>query len=427
MSFVLLGILNSQAAAQGFNYWWSLTLSDVDDNLFGQAHVSPDSDGFIYKLLQLDATGGFGLTDGLFIKQDKNGEIIFSKLIGDSENNRPRSMTKTSDENFVYSEQFALAKLDSDGQILITRVPFNPALFNDVLSSVVELSGGNIAAVSRNSVGDNSLRLYILNSNLVLQNVRELQKSNRNLDLGFAAATSSNEVVIAGTGFNLDNVQEANPYICKFNSSGTLIWQRFLIDNSDGDQVNAVAVDSNNDIYAVGGSDSQVGAIIFKYSSSGVLQWQKIVGSAVSTEFQDIFIDTDDNIYVGGNISGGFILIKFDTNGNIIWQRRTNYLVNTPRLTVDFEGNPIISFNSNRLLDSYSQQTLKLPPDGSGTGTYNIDNITLIYSASSLAISNSTFTPKNGDLDDNTFPQEETSLSYNSSNYTVNNQIAGIG
>lgn len=133
---------------------------------------------------------------------------------------------------------------------------------------------------------------------------------------------------------------EADYLLVKYDLDGTLLWQRSIGEDfyEDGQDI---TVDSSGNIYIIGYSDStsEIGewnTFIIKFNSSGVVQWQKKYGASFITDpdtaYDDtghsIFIDSTGNIYVTGltsslNPEGLKIFItKFDSNCDIIWQKR---------------------------------------------------------------------------------------------------------
>ena len=70
------------------------------------------------------------------------------------------------------------------------------------------------------------------------------------------------------------------------------------------DRGNKVVVDSSDNVYVCGESyTSGTGALIVKYDSSGTIQWQrKLGGSSHSANGFGIAIDSSDNLYITGSI-----------------------------------------------------------------------------------------------------------------------------
>jgi hypothetical protein len=130
------------------------------------------------------------------------------------------------------------------------------------------------------------------------------------------------------------------------------------------------------------------GFFLYKFNSAGGVVWtRKINTSLVATAFTEPNITCDDqnNIYVtlGISTSSGqfWYVIQFDTNYNIIWQRRITGIVNI--------NYPL--WNKNNLYltgDGASRNILiKLPDDGTLTGTYSLPSGSTMTYATTTNIS----------------------------------------
>ena len=297
---------------------------------------------------------------------------------------------------------------------------------------------------------------------------------------GVVVDTSSNVYVLTVspvTGVN-------NLYISKYNSSGTLQWQKQYGDAVTGSYVagtTSLAIDNaNNIIFAVANVGNRMGAA--KLNSSGTIIWQTFndIGPGGNSQADVIAVGAGDVPYTAGYLySGGFNLmyaklspttgltslarqvndaratgiasntsgdvyltssgnavgvIKFDSSGTFQWNRKITTLY-TRGITVDNSGNSyvigddntstfILKYNSSGTLQwqrsivtsgniyTYSVKlntagtiyylnctfgsgvTLyaKLPTDGSKTGTYTVNGLTITYAASSLTDSAYTLT-----------------------------------
>lgn len=130
---------------------------------------------------------------------------------------------------------------------------------------------------------------------------------------------------IGGTGNDLDF------YTVKYNSSGTLQWQRFL-SQSGYTTYNCipkcVRTDSSANVYVCGSQyfdAATIGgtrAFIAKYNTSGTIQWQYNI-TTLNTYFQQMAVDSSANVYVTltDNDTGGSTLLKLNSSGSILWQR----------------------------------------------------------------------------------------------------------
>lgn len=89
------------------------------------------------------------------------------------------------------------------------------------------------------------------------------------------------------------------------------------------DRAFGVATDSLNNVY-LGGITMSYGngnydIFLVKYNKFGSLIWNRTWGYGSADYCEHIAIDSQDNIYLTGQISGDVILVKFDQAGNQLW------------------------------------------------------------------------------------------------------------
>ena len=187
--------------------------------------------------------------------------------------------------------------------------------------------------------------------------------------------------------------------VAKYNSSGVLQWKR-KVDNT-GTQTrvvfNAVAIDSSDNIYVTGSDTSAFGLLVFKYNSSGVLQWKRRVfdGTFQNSKYptgKDITFASDGTLIITGyliwnsptqNYSYGGYILSMGTDGTIIYDRAfggSQYLnfgrtffngVTTQGSNMVHGGETTIPSDTEQASSfEYDFLVVKLPVDGSLTGTY---------------------------------------------------------
>lgn len=135
-----------------------------------------------------------------------------------------------------------------------------------------------------------------------------------------------------------------NCFLVKYDPSGNVIWAKGF----GGGNINGISTDSNGDVIITGtfsltlilGSDTLIGSgnsfFLVKYNSSGTLLWDKASGIVGSADGNNITIDKNNNIYATGQFTGttsfdGIVLtalvynsmfiVKYDPSGNVIWAK----------------------------------------------------------------------------------------------------------
>jgi hypothetical protein len=118
--------------------------------------------------------------------------------------------------------------------------------------------------------------------------------------------------------------------ILKYAADGTLLWQRTWSNSSEDGR--GIAVDSAGSVYVTGiayftnSSNSHQAGLLFKLDSAGNLQWQKVWSKGTYTNGNAVAVDSANNVYVAGITDSfafccnDFTLMKFDSNGNLVWQ-----------------------------------------------------------------------------------------------------------
>jgi hypothetical protein len=171
------------------------------------------------------------------------------------------------------------------------------------------------------------------------------------------------------------------PLLAKYNSSGTLQWQRYLrgVDGGNiGARFHGMDVDSDGNVYCVSGLG------VGKWNSSGQSQWQRQVNGGGG--FWDCCVDTCGNVYcldfredlIDGDSSNDLLIAKLDTNGNGVWTRAFGNDVKSDfntwgSMTINDEHTLCISASTQAVYTGTSSTNslmIKLPNDGSLTGTY---------------------------------------------------------
>jgi len=149
-----------------------------------------------------------------------------------------------------------------------------------------------------------------------------------------------------------------------------------------GRQMIDIATDSRNNVYGTGrflgtltlggqsvatsadgstGSNYDEDAFIVKYNTSGQVQWLKKFGIAAlgSNQIgQIITTDSNGNVYVGGSgmanstVNSAFLL-KFDSNGNLLWSKTDFALFEINGINIAADGNLIVMESNQNAKNIY--------------------------------------------------------------------------
>ncbi len=104
----------------------------------------------------------------------------------------------------------------------------------------------------------------------------------------------------------------------KYNGGGGLEW---VTTHDSLNWFTRMAIDNSSNIYVTGmtiyNGDSLA---LLKYDSDGVLQWKRLFGTALYWNWGwDVITDDSNNVYVTGSNLHKIVTLKYDSNGNLLW------------------------------------------------------------------------------------------------------------
>ena len=274
-----------------------------------------------------------------------------------------------------YSMSGGIIKLDSSGNIIWQK----KIIIAQIKATAVDGSG-NLYITGydgMNSFGKNDYIVIKLDTNgnvIWSKNIGSYQD-----DMGYAIAVdTSGNVYINGTTV-ITSGGYTNYGVIKLDSNGNILWQKMIGSLPDADSGFGIVVDSSGNVYVNGvqASDTYNGSDygVIKFDSNGNVLWQKRIGGYYSDLGFDIALDTNNNVYVCGYQNSDtyglndYGVIKLDTNGNLLWQKKIggtgSDMVTENSLTVDGSGNVYV--NGYQLSDtngSYDFGVVKLDTAG---------------------------------------------------------------
>lgn len=210
--------------------------------------------------------------------------------------------------------------------------------------------------------------------------------SDQNDDYGEGVVSDSNNniYIIGGDG---NNGQIS--FLVKYSPSGNIVWQKtFALENfyKSGE---ALCVDSQDNIYAViSDRDSSYYTYLVKVDSDGNLIWQKeIQGGDSSSSPGSVIADSNNDVYLSLRIGGVCTIIKFNSDGDVLWKIQnasTSYVfgIGVDNLNNVYCGYPVAKYDASGnviheiTIDSgaYSTSTI-VDPDGNQYVLYNYNAI----------------------------------------------------
>ena len=368
--------------------------------------------------------------DILIVKYDTNGNVKWQRTLASApsaidEHGSGIAVDSLGDiyvvSHTITPYDIIIAKYNSSGTLL-WQSKFGSA-DNDISLSIAVDSSNNFYISGYSYVATSYRHLtakFNTNGNILWQ--RTLDAASTDTGIGIAVDSSGNAYV---SGYTTGST--ADILIAKYNTLGTLMWQRTLASpNNDFGQ--KIAVDSSGFIYTCGYVDPAASAeyniLIAKYDTNGTLLWQRTLFSANADYGLGISVDSSGNFYISGFIWNGsnndVIIAKYDTNGTLLWQR-TLSSPNDDRgnaIAVDPSGTKL--YIAGRTNDNF--MLVKLPSDGTGIGTYG----SFTYASSGLTTAISGLTTAISGLTTATSGLTTSIISFNSTASGLTTSILGI-
>ncbi|PJB14467.1 MAG: hypothetical protein CO118_08490 [Flavobacteriales bacterium CG_4_9_14_3_um_filter_32_8] len=381
ISFILLLLLNFSISAQN---WVNSAGGNFNDESYD---VEVDAAGNIYTTGYTTAASVFGpsinlttngYSDVYVSKSSANGNFLWVKVFGG-----------------LLADRGYDIEVDASGNIYVTGTFNGTATF------------GSVTLTANN----NSQDIFVLKLDNLGNVIWVKSEGGPEGDTGYGITfDNSGNVIVTGQfkgtaqiGLNtfssaidpISGLPAYDIFVSKYDANGIDLWSIQGTAKYD-DRGLALKTDQNNNIYITGQfSDTLTIAgsthnntifnagMLLKLDSMGNEVWFKRMG-AVQTLVYDLDIDNLGNIYITGDFMGQMIIIgasgnnylngnytyrifiiKFDSQGELLWMREddSNSQVSSKAITLDANQDPYISGTFKCVFDEYA--------DSLGSGLFN--------------------------------------------------------
>lgn len=379
-------ILTSKIAPDGTILWQQQINGVANGKDFGTANYI-DANGNIYIAGAVyDLTNNF---DYLIACYDPNGNLQWQQTFDGVAHSYDVPTAITIDNNGnVYvtgSSQGTTSLTDfvtiqlnaTNGQINWVKT-YNYANLYEIPVSILKNSNGNIYVTGASASSFNNWDIatieYDPSGNLINQ-YRNTSFSNGFDKPADMKRDANGNIYIVGRASTANSTFDIK--LIKLNSSLAVQWIKTFDGQGLNDEASKVEIDYNGNIIIAGYVQKPIDGkeyIIIKYDSNGNLLWQK--EKDFSNDYGDnivknIVLDISGNIYATGeSIENGeaqIVTVKLDENGNQKWSKEFDEIgkdeVNNIKL--DNDGNIYISGcnNNSNVVVQYSQSEALIPPD----------------------------------------------------------------
>ncbi len=144
-----------------------------------------------------------------------------------------------------------------------------------------------------------------------------------------SSCTESNDIILNNAYQSIFN-GEMDGLLLKFNSDlSELLWGTYLGGNNN-DALYSIDIDSNNDIYVAGGTESNnilmsnsaynninngdIDAFIYKFSQDGEFLKSTFFGSSAYDQAYFVKLDKDDNVYIAGQTEASDMTLVYNVD-----------------------------------------------------------------------------------------------------------------
>jgi len=184
----------------------------------------------------------------------------------------------------------------------------------------------------------------------------------------------------------------------------TNVWKKKVANGTSSAELQDTCVDSSANVYSCGGVavSTQARGYISKYNTSGTIQWQRQYAPSSSLQdlvYESIAIDpAEQYIYCVGNhtsSSSSFTIItKLDISGTLIYHRSissSGYAISPGSVYVDASSIYISGSMSINGATGKKPYIFKLPTDGTRTGSYTVGSTTIVYDTTSYSATSTVY------------------------------------
>jgi hypothetical protein len=275
--------------------------------------------------------------NGLIIKTNDKGELLWKKTIGGPRLEAIYSILETKNKNIITAgTQDCGAKgsyngwvccLDKEGTLIWEKAVGRSYL--DGISDIIQTKDGNYIFTGYSYSNTKSSQLYIgqinTRGNIIWEKFIGEEKNSIYFPSSIIQANNG-ELLITG----VKKVDRKSIFLMRLDRQGNVIWEKTFGEDTFCSASSIVETTQNN-IMVVGNTTTDgagsFDAWILNLNKDGVLIWEKTFGNQYSNTTTAAVLDKQNNLVVTGterqnnNRSFGW-LFKIDQDGNLLWENQ---------------------------------------------------------------------------------------------------------
>jgi len=335
---IVLGLLfvsNTVAQEQG-DTLWTRTYGGSDDDRAKSVQQTTDGGYVITGWTQSFGAGGW---DVYLVKTDADGDTVWTRTYGGSEDDYAYSVQQTTDGGYVIGgattsfgagfQDFYLVKTDPNGNALWTRT-FGGGSYDRGESVQQTTDGGYIIAGHTQSFGAGNYDFYLVKTDSLGAALWTHTYGGGDRDFGRSVQqTTDGGYIIAGYTFSF-GAGYYDAYLVKTDADGDTLWTRTY--GASDDDFGLSAEQTTDGGYILVGGTSSFGAgsrdiYLVKTDANGDTLWTRTYGGSEWDQCPSVRQTTDGGYIVAGQTSSfgagneDVYLVKTDANGDTLWTR----------------------------------------------------------------------------------------------------------
>ena len=326
---------------------------------------------------------------GYIAKFDSLGNVLWQKTISLTD---PQNVCTDLSSNIYItganSISSGIIKLDSSGTILWTNlvtpdITITSLGRNFTLRSGISITFNNVVVSGVYAFPNPSFFDYIVTGTFDINNGGLLNLSSNvysNSDLPYSSCSDNTTTYVCGLLTPTPSTALTDyGFVFNINSSGVPVWgSSYKFASSDDIMSSVVYNPYDGYVYSLGFSTGPK-LVIFKWDTSGNIIWQRVI-SSVGSATSKIVCDYS-GVYIATLTGNSVFLAKYDTSGSIKWQR-TLSSVSALNMDLAINNNTLyIAVDLNVSGSGVDMGLFSLPTNGSGIGNITLPGVTVTYAS----------------------------------------------